>query len=329
MSSLPATPANPETMILFLTGPETYSLRAKLAEIVAKAEKSGTTESGVVRIDGGEATLGEVRSAVQAGDLFSTGKRLVIVRDWLANHSAADNEKFAELLAGTPDETIVAVAEAAPPDKRQAATKKLTKAADKSWAFEPLEAPAAARWLTTEAPKRGTQLSPALARQVVEAVGPGLDRLSNELDKLAAAAAGKPAVTDTMVEMLVTSEVEGNVWTMVDALSKGDSGAAVRELTRLLDDDEPPLKVFGMVVRQYRILLGVKALAGSPPDAAAKRLGIHPFAAKQAGRFASRFSEEDLKRVFDELAELDFQIKTGRREPDAALELFMAERAAA
>ncbi len=127
-------------MILFLTGPETYSLRAKLAEIVAKAEKSGTTESGVVRIDGGEATLGEVRSAVQAGDLFSTGKRLVIVRDWLANHSAADNEKFAELLAGTPDETIVAVAEAAPPDKRQAATKKLTKAADKSWTFEPLEA---------------------------------------------------------------------------------------------------------------------------------------------------------------------------------------------
>ena len=314
-------------MILFLSGPESYLLRAKLAELVAKAEKSGTGKSGIVRLDGGEAKLGEVRTALQAGDLFSTGKRLIIIRDWLTSHSAADNEEFVTLLEEAPKETVVAVAESAAPDKRQAATKKLAKLADKSWTFAPLDPPAAARWLTAEAPKRGTKLSSVLARQIVEAVGPDLWTLSNELDKLAAAAADKPAVTEKMVEMLVVVETEGNVWTMVDALSGGNPAAAVRELTRLLDDGEPPLKVFGMVVRQYRILLGVKALEGTAPDAAAKKLGIHPFAAKQAARFATRFSEEDLKEVFDELAELDFQIKTGRRDPAAALELFMAERA--
>lgn len=313
-------------MILFLTGPESYLLRQKLAEIVAKAEQSGTGESGVVRIDGGEAKLGQVRTALQAGDLFSTGKRLVIVRDWLSSHSAAENEEFVTLLEGTPKETVMVVAESVAPDKRQAATKKLTKFADKAWAFQPLDTGAAVRWLTSEATERGTRLSPALARRVVEAVGPDLWTLSNELDKLAAAAKDKPAVTDAMVEMLVTAETEGNVWAMVDALSQNDSGAAIRELTRLLDDGEPPLRVFGMIVRQYRILLGVKALEGVGPDAAAKQLGIHPFAVKQATRFASRFSEEDLKQVFDELAELDFQIKTGRREADAALELFIAER---
>jgi DNA polymerase-3 subunit delta len=315
-------------MILFLTGPEAYLLRQKVAEIVAKAEKSGTGESGIVRIDGGEAKLGEVRTALSAGDLFSTGKRLVIVRDWLASHSAAENEEFVELVEETPDETIVVVAESAAPDKRQAATKKLTKKADKHWSFEAFDPGAAARWLTTEAPKRDAKLSPALARQMVEAVGTDLWTLSNELDKLTAAAKGKPAITDKMVEMLVVAETEGNVWTMVDALSKGDSASAVKEFTRLTDDGEPPLKTFGMIVRQYRILLGMKSLAGSSPDAAAKQLGIHPFAAKQAARFTERFTEEDLKQVFDELAELDFQMKTGRREPEAALELFLTERAA-
>lgn len=327
MPPLSATAAHREIMTLFLSGTESYLLRQKLAEIVAKAEKSGTGESGVVRLDGGEATLGEIRAALSAGDLFSTGQRLVVVRDWLSNHSASDNEEFVAVIEECPKETVVAIAESAAPDKRQAATKRLAKLADKTWSFEPLDAGAAARWLTAEAAARGTALTPALARKIVEAVGPDLWTLSNELDKLAAAAAGKPAISEKMVEMLVTAEVEGNVWTMVDALSNGDAGAAVRELTRLLDAGEPPLRVFGMVVRQYRILLGVKALEGTPPDAAAKRLGIHPFAAKQAARFATRFSEEDLKQVYDELAELDFQIKTGRREPDAALELFMAERA--
>ncbi len=327
MSSLPATAENPKVMILFLYGTESYLLRQKLAEIIAKAEQSGTGESGIVRLDGGEASLGQVRSALTAGDLFSTGKRVVIIRDWLSGHSAADNEEFVKVLEETPKETIVAVAEAGQPDKRQSATKQLIKLAEKAWSFEPLDPPAAARWLTTEAPKHGTKLPPAIARNIVAAVGPDLWTLSTELDKLAAAAKGKLAVTDKMVEMLVTAETEGNVWTMVDALSNGEAGAAVRELTRLIDGGEPPLRVFGMVVRQYRILLGVKALEGTPPDVAAKRLGIHPFAAKQAGRFASRFSEEDLKKIYDELAELDFQIKTGQRDPDAALELFMTEQA--
>lgn len=314
-------------MILFLSGPESYLLRAKLVEIAAKAEKSGTDDSGIVRLDGGETKLGEVRAALTAGDLFSTGKRLVIVRDWLSSHPASDNEEFVKVLKETPKETIVAVAEAGQPDKRQSSTKQLIKLAEKAWTFEPLDPPAAARWLTTEAPKRGTKLPPAIARNIVAAVGPDLWTLSSELDKLATAAQGTPAVSEKMVEMLVTVETEGNVWTMVDALSNGDAGAAVRELTRLIDGGEPPLRVFGMVVRQYRILLGVKALEGTPPDVAAKRLGIHPFAAKQARRFTARFSEEDLKKIYDELAELDFQIKTGQRDPDAALELFMTEQA--
>lgn len=316
-------------MILFIHGTEPYRIREQVRSMVERAEKAGTDSSSIVRIDGATATLGEVRSSLSSGSLFATGKKLVIISDWLTEHTAADNEDFAELLKDVNKETVVAVVEHASPDKRQKATKAIEKAAERSWSFEPLDEAAARRWLVSEATKRGTVLSSMLAGQLVNAVGTDLWTLSGELDKLAAAASGRKEITAPMIQQLVADADEGDVWKLVDGLSSGDAQTAIRHLKQLLDDGEAPLKIFGMVIRQYRILLGVKTMEGVSDAAVAKQLGIHPFAAKQARRFTGRFSEEELKQAFDELAELDFQIKTGRRDPEAAVELFVAERTVA
>lgn len=314
-------------MILFIHGTEPYRIREQTRNVIDRARKSETDESNIARIDGSTAKLGEIRQALASESLFSTGKKLVIISDWLTEHNATDNEQFAELLKDVDPDSVVVVVEHINPDKRQKATKQIEKLAQRSWSFEPLDEPAARRWLVGEADRRGTKLSTALAGQMVRAVGTDLWTLSGELDKLAAAASGKSEITGPMVGQLVTGSEAGDIWKLVDGLSKGDAKSAIRNLSQLLDAGEPPLKVFGMIVRQYRILLGVKAMEGSSDSAIAKQLGIHPFAAKQARRFTDRFNEEDLKQTFDELAELDFQIKTGRREPEAALELFVAGKA--
>ncbi|MSU76190.1 DNA polymerase III subunit delta [Patescibacteria group bacterium] len=316
-------------MTLFIHGTEPYRIREQLRSVIERAQKSGTDESGIVRVDGSTAKLGNVRESLSSGSLFSTGKKLVIISDWLANHNAADNEELAELLKDTSKETIVAVVESIAPDKRQKATKLIEKSAERSWSFEPLDEAAARRWVVAEADRRKTKLSPALANQLVRAAGTDLWTLSTEIDKLAAAASGKKEITLPMIEQLVMNAEEGNVWQLVDGLSKGDTKSAIKNLNQLIDDGEAPLKIFGMIVRQYRILLGVKSMEASSDAAIAKQLGIHPFAAKQARRFTGRFSEEDLLRAYDELAELDIQMKTGRRDPETALELFVAERTTA
>ena len=84
-----------------------------------------------------------------------------------------------------------------------------------------------------------------------------------------------------------------------------------------------------MVVRQYRILLGVQTAGDRPDTEVAKQLGVHPYSVKQARRQASRFSEAELREIYDELAELDVAGKSGKRDPEQALELFVAERTVA
>jgi DNA polymerase III subunit delta len=108
-----------------------------------------------------------------------------------------------------------------------------------------------------------------------------------------------------------------------------DFRKAQSALRSLLESGEPPQRIFAMVVRQYRILLGATASGNQSEFAVAKQLGVHPYSVKQARRQADRFSEEDLRGIFDELAELDLATKTGKRDAAEALELFVAEKTVA
>jgi DNA polymerase III subunit delta len=313
-------------MILFLYGSESYLLKQKLEQVIERAKARGTTDDGITKIDGGEAKLGQVRQALSAGSLFSAG-RVVIIRDWLANHPASDNDRLVELLEGAAESTVIAVAEFSEPDRRLGAVKRLGKLASKSWQFAPLEPGPAVQWLTETAAERSIKFDRAIARKVVDLAGTDLWLLSNELDKLGAAARGQ-AVTEAMVDHLVASQEEGNIWELVDALGQGDGRRAAKHLRQLMADGEPPLRIFAMVVRQYRILLGVRSLleAGASDAQMARQLGAHPFAIKKARTPAGKYSVDDLKSIFDQLADLDLAMKTGRRDPEEALELFVLER---
>lgn len=319
-------------MILFLHGTETFLLRAKLAQITDKAAQQGTDAESIITVDGAESTVAQVAEALMGrsllGPLSGGDKRLVIIRDFLASRSADEAAQLVEHLAEVPKEQIVVVAEFSDPDKRLSAFKKLQKLAEKSWQFAPLEESAVLRWLGTEARNRQVRLAPAAARSLVRAAGTDLWTLSTELDKLSAAA-GNGEITEALVEELVTPSDSTTIWELVDALGRKDSAKAAASLQTLLASGEPPQRLFTMIVRQYRILLGVCSLLenGAKTDAAmAKELGVHPFSIQKARLQARQYSVAQLEKIYDELAELDHQMKTGRRDPSGALELFVVEK---
>jgi DNA polymerase-3 subunit delta len=82
-----------------------------------------------------------------------------------------------------------------------------------------------------------------------------------------------------------------------------------------------------MVARQVRILLGVRELSAQRrrPDDIAAELGQRPFVVKKAMEQVRGFEAGVLERMHDRLLELDLATKTGRIQPEVALELFVAE----
>jgi DNA polymerase-3 subunit delta len=310
-------------VILFMYGKETWSVHEKLQQVIAKARGQGIDDANTSRLDA-EATPAALRDAVMAVP-FIAKQRLVVVRDWLLEKPAADAEALAKLLPDVPESTILVVTEFGEPDKRRTAFKALTKQAGKTWQFAPLDAATAGRWVGRRAAALGASIKPAAATHLVNLAGSDLWTLSTELEKLASAADGE--ITTALIDELVAEATPSDIFGLVDAVGRRDAKTALTQYHRLLGDGEPPLRIMAMVVRQFRLLLGAGALlaGGKPESAVAKELHVHPFVAKKAAAQSKSFTERELRDYYDRLSELDHQIKTGRREPEAGLELFIME----
>lgn len=311
-------------MILFVHGAEPYLVRQKVRQVAERARERGIDDLSTTRIDAEETAVPEAIQAVQASGLFAA-KRLVIIRNWMTQRSADEASQLVDALGGLDESTIAVVAEDGEPDRRRTAYKQLTKLAEKSWELGRLDEAGASRWVSQEAKRLGARITPATARELVGRVGADLWSLASEVAKLATAA-GSDEIDPKLIRQLVTDDTPADIFALVDAVGRKDGKTALSHLGRLLAEGEPPLRIFAMLVRQLRLLLAVQALAGQQPDAQlAKLVGAPPFVIRKLRGQADYFTERELRDLYSRLAELDHQFKTGRREPEASMELFITE----
>jgi DNA polymerase-3 subunit delta len=93
-------------------------------------------------------------------------------------------------------------------------------------------------------------------------------------------------------------------------------------MNRLFGMGEPPLKVFAMIIRQFRLILKTKCLEVERTNVSviAGELRVPPFIAEKYRKQSTRFSLGDLRRIYDLLHKTDVAIKSGDMRADIALE---------
>jgi DNA polymerase-3 subunit delta len=172
----------------------------------------------------------------------------------------------------------------------------------------------------------GGEIKHRAALRLAAVVGADLRLLDQEIVKLVTYTAGEGAIAEPDVEMLVPYSQEAVIFDLVDALGHRDGRTAARTLHRLLEEGEHPLGLFGMIVRQFRLLIQVKELKakGATAREVATTLGIHPFPAGKLHTQASHFTTAQLEKVYRHLSETDVEIKTGEIRPEVALDLLVA-----
>jgi DNA polymerase III subunit delta len=123
---------------------------------------------------------------------------------------------------------------------------------------------------------------------------------------------------------IVTSQQ--SVFDFVDALSNGNGKSAQYLLHRLLESEDP-FALWGMVVRQFRLLLQAREILDGRgnKDDVARALGVHPFVAEKTTRQVAHFSIETLEAIYHRLLKIDEGIKTGQVSLDLALDTLVVE----
>jgi len=183
-------------------------------------------------------------------------------------------------------------------------------------------------WVLTYAKSLGGQFDPRGAAELSAHIGNDTRLAAQEVEKLLTYVDFKRPVGADDVNLLTTSVNAVNIFDMVDAVATQNSRKAVQLLHALLEQQEP-ISLFFMIVRQFRLLIQAREILdeGGSADQIEHELKQHPYVAKKLAEQARRFSMTRLEEIYHRLFEMDEAMKTSQVSLDLSLDTFIASLA--
>lgn len=338
--------------IYILHGEDGQAIDEFLVQIRAKLGDPATAEMNTTRLESRGVTLAGLRAASFTMP-FLARRRLIILEGHLSSFAsrgarkkvegsrsdAEDGEddpsslkeeqkEFLAFLEEVPASTALVLVERRRLPPSNPALKWAAAHADAAFVreFEPPRGIALAQWILQRAQSAGGEFSPQAAQLLAAVAGDDPRVLGQEILKLLTYANFSRAVTPEDVRALTPESAQTNIFDMVDAIGNRDGGRALRLLRKTLEQEGGPM-VFGMVVRQFRLLiLAREALDnGVPPAGLAAAIGLHPFVAQKLAAQARGFAVPALEDIYRRLRDIDEEAKTGRVELEVAMESMVFE----
>jgi DNA polymerase-3 subunit delta len=211
-------------------------------------------------------------------------------------------------------------------DKRRKLSKTLIETCV-SVEFAPLDDRELALWARGRLKELKVEADERTLHQIIALVGSSVRILSNELDKLAAAAAETGFITMEMVEALVGRSRELSNFELTDHLITRNRQRALQTLERLLDDGAEPLMLMGLIASNYhRLALAKELMSRGAPNQEVFRLVAMPYSKREEFLATARRSDAAaLARSINRIAAADLAIKTSRATPRLQLEMLVCE----
>lgn len=275
----------------------------------------------------GTPTLGELRQACSALP-FLGDARIIIYNDALAQVKGALGQEIADYLPDLPPTTHLIFVESRILPKKHAVVAWAKKNNGTVMSFEVPKPRDLSRWIVERTQKLGGTIDPRAAALLAQNLGSRLRLLDQEIQKLMLYCGEGVTINVEDVQVMVSYVQSTDViFSMVDALGQRNAQTAALYLHRLLDTGDHPLGIFGMIVRQFRLLMQTRWLIDARqtvPDIT-NRLKLHPYVAQKLYSQALRFTPEQLRAAYALLLETDLAIKMGKIEDATALDLLVAK----
>jgi DNA polymerase-3 subunit delta len=295
--------------VYLIAGDQDLLRELSLRKIQKAAVGEAPSPFNFERFDGESESADRVLNAANMMPLLG-GRRLLVVRR-ASRLFETEGSILAYICDPNPSTVLVLDLEKKPDARRKGwkdVEKKLAVVACD--ALEPWERE---EWVSQEARERGLKLDREEVRYLVTEVGPDLRRLSNELEKLSLYASGDRLDLETIGEVLGRGRAQ-SVFKLIDAVAGGDSPGALRQLGRLLEEGEPPLRILSLLDRhvgQLRIAKDAQA-SGSGGANLGALLGAPPAVARAIAECARRLEPAFLKRAVAALSDTDRLLKSSR-----------------
>jgi DNA polymerase-3 subunit delta len=316
----------------FLFGNDEFTISRKLKEFESDFNDPTSADMNTARLDARAMNEDDLNTAVNAMPFLAKRRLVLLANPSSKYNNASSRKKFLEFVGKTPDSTRLVLYESVEP--RDVEKHWLVKWAEKNGKLIQTKAFMLPRlrdmtgWIVNETKQQGGQIEPRAAEMLRDMVGVDTRQAGMEIAKLLAYVNWARQVRAEDVEAVCIVTSQQSVFDFVDALSNGNGKSAQHLLHRLLETEDP-FSLWGMVVRQFRLLLQAREILDGRgnKDDVARALGVHPFVAEKTAQQATRFSIETLEAIYHRLLKIDERVKTSQVTLDLALDTLLVELA--
>ncbi|MCC6146265.1 MAG: DNA polymerase III subunit delta [Anaerolineaceae bacterium] len=326
--------------VTLLIGDNENAVAAYLEERIRALGDPSAAELNLTRLDGRQASEEEIRTAANAIP-FLSHRRLLILNHPLARAATEEARgRFCSFLENLPpvSEVILLLTDRIVFKQGE---KRWETFHTKHWLIKwaerrgeslvqiirvplptPYEMPG---WIRKHAQDMGGQFTPAAAATLAGCVDNNTRLANLEIEKLLLYTDGRPVEADD-VDLLTANTSQAGIFEMVDALSSGNAGQAARLFYRLLEEEEE-YNLFGMIVRQFRLLLLTREILDENGglDIVQRDLNLSSYPAKKMIGQAQGFTIQRLEQIYRRLLEIDIALKTGQTTLSLAFDLLAAD----
>lgn len=318
--------------IHYYFGNDEYAIRQQASKFGKMFSDPTTAEMNTSRLDARSVSETDLNNAVSAMP-FLAAQRLVILENVSKRYTGLEgHKKFTAFLETIPPSTKLVII-----DPEEVKEKEIPNHWMVKWAVRHAETAEAKAfllprqrempgWIVAEAKRQGGSIEPTAAARLAEMTGENTRQAAQEITKLLTYVnyAHPIGLEDVEAVSIVTASAE--VFDLVDALGARDGRKSQRLLHQLLEDRDA-FELFGMVIRQFRLLTIAREVmeeSGTLEEAAAA-LGTHPFVAEKAWNQARKFNMETLTAIYHRLLAMDEAAKTGLMPLELALDTLIVE----
>jgi len=305
-------------MLIFLYGQDTYRSRQKLNEIINHYKKIHKSGLNLKYFDGKNLSFQDFKDEIRSVSMFAE-KKLAVLKNTFLNKNFKENflrdsKEFAE------SKNIVLFYE----EEEFSGDKlfKFLKKHAKSQEFKPLQSQKLKNWVKKGFDDYGIEIREEALEKLINFVGSDLWQMANEIKKLVSykLKCPNPEISQRDIELLVKPKIENDIFKTIDAIASKNKKQALDLIHKHLEKGDTPLYLLSMINFQFRNLLIVKSSRFGY-----EKLKMHPYVIQKSTQQTRKFNFEELKKIYQKIFQVDLSIKTGKVEPETALDLFIAE----
>ena len=300
-------------------------VKEALRRLTAQVSNDGSEVLDTVRFNPSDHSIDEIMTSLGTISFFG-GRRLVVVDD-IFSFKKEGQEALLDYVGNPNPQTILVIAIIVNNNEssRKLKSHKIFKACSSSSSAQVHEytlKKGLSSWVKADFRSRGKSVTNDAVLYLITWVGGDLNRLKNEITKACDSAGPHRSVIDgSLVKKVVVTTNEAEVFDLIGAVIDRDTELALTLTSALLDKDSAHGRVFGLLERQFQLLLDVltkgKGLRG---QGLAKALGVSSGQAYYLEKQSRHFSLPKLRRALKLLIDADYIRKSSSISPRMILE---------